>query len=109
MLADSVFGNILGTDASGLQFLEDVLRKLFHVVHLRDYLSDGFGYLPSRRVTQRNHHRHGIILSCMLHGFPQFLLHLVGQPLHVADDAEAHIVLHEDFVFERGKHQSHQG
>ena len=31
MLADGVFGNVLGTDASGLQFLEDVLRKLFRL------------------------------------------------------------------------------
>ena len=109
MLADGVFGNVLGTNASGLQFLEDIFRELFHIVNLRDYLSDGFGYLPSRRVTQRHNHRHGIVPGRMLHGFPEFLLHLVGQPLHVADDAEAYIVLHEDFIFERGKHQSHQG
>ena len=45
----------------------------------------------------------------MLLRFAQLLLYDVGQALDVADDAEAHIVLHKYLVFQRGEYQSHQG
>lgn len=33
----------------------------------------------------------------------------MGQSLDVADDAETYVVFHEDLVFERGEHESHEG
>ena len=41
--------------------------------------------------------------------FDQFLLHVLRQSLSVADDPEAHVVLHEDLVLQCCEHQSHEG
>ena len=45
----------------------------------------------------------------MLLCLAQLLLHGIGQALHVANDTEAHIVLHKYLVLQRCEHQSHQG
>lgn len=41
--------------------------------------------------------------------FAELLLHLVGQAPHIANDAEAHVVLHEDLVLKRREDQPHKG
>ena len=44
----------------------------------------------------------------VLHGFVEFVPYRLGQSFHVSNDMEAHVVLHEDFVFQRREHQPHE-
>ena len=93
MLTDGIFGNTAANLVYGISSPEIHQNRRHHLAH-------GIGNLPAARVAQCYDHRHGIVLGRMFHSLPEFLLNLLGQPLHIADHAEAHIVLHEDFVFE---------
>src|SRR3712207_5559719 len=73
------------------------------------YVAHCLGYLPARRIAQCHHHGHGIVLLGMLLGLAQLLLHALWQAFYVADDAEPHVILRENLVFERAKHESHEG
>jgi hypothetical protein len=93
----------------GLQVLLEVLlgQHLLHFL-VACALLHGFlhGFLhrlhdfPARTVAQRHHHGHGIVLGSMVHGFLQLILHSLWQTLHVADNTETHVVLHEDFILQ---------
>ena len=50
----------------------------------------------------------GGVARCVVDGLLQLLLHGFGKALDVAYDLEADVVFHEDLVFKRRQHESHE-
>ena len=66
------------------------------------------GYLPTGRVAQGDDHGHRVVVAGMLLCLMKLGPHLAGQPPDITDDTEAHVVLHEYLILERGQHESHE-
>ena len=97
MLANHLFCNQFGT-------------HWFSTVSLMfcDNLPHCFCYLPTCTVAKSHNHCHCRVLCCMLLRLTQLLLHFFWQTCHITNNTETHIILHEDFVFQRRKHKAHQ-
>ena len=67
---------------------------------LKVKLATDFGNLPARRIAECHHHRHGGVAGSVLLSLVQLFLHVDGKSFHITHDAESHVVLHEDLVFE---------
>ena len=96
-------GEVLGNEV-----LVDVGGVELALGRLPGEVAYGFGDFPAGAVAQGYDHGHPRVHRSALLEAQDGLAHHFGHAGEVADDAQAHVVVHEEFLLERGEDERHE-
>ena len=103
----------VGHEVGGQMVCYQVFVYVIDIQLSRLYLSGnqpcGACQFPFRRVAQGDDHRHAGVACGTLDALFQPRTYSFRQPLHVADDTEGDVVLHEYLFFDGVEQEGHQG